>query len=143
MSFMGLSVKQNKFIESYLVTNNAKQSALNAGYPEKYSASIGWQLLKNPKILAELDSQRTKLRSTITKESYIDRALSIHDSLDKTEANAPRYYDIAGKALGYIGANQDSRPNQTLIINATLTGKESPQELLANVRRLLQDNSGS
>ena len=131
---LALSEKQRKFVESYLVTNNAKQSALNAGYPDnKNTSSLAWQLLKSPKILAELDSCRTKLRGTITKDAYIDRAMKSFESLDITEPNAPRFYDIAGKALGYIGASgQPQITNQTLnITNINHDASQADQWALA------------
>jgi len=134
---MALTEKQRKFVESYLVTNNAKQSAINAGYPEKTSAAVGWQLLKNHKILAEIDSCRTKLRSKITKESYIDKALETFEKLDITEPNAPRFYDIAGKALGYLG-NNEQKTSQTLnITQINVSGNETQTELWELTRKLL------
>lgn len=136
-----INEREALFIAYYQTSHNATESAVKAGYSPKSAKSIGCQLLKKPKISLAIKDQTAKQLAEISKESFINRALSIHDELDKTEPNAPRYYDIAGKALGYIGVNQDSRPNQTLIINATLTGKESPQELLANVRRLIQQDA--
>ena len=65
-----------------------------------------------------------------------------YKSLEKTEPNAPRFMDIAGKALGYIGVNQDSRPHQTLNVLQIMTGKETRDELLARVRKRLTDDSG-
>ena len=120
-NFTNLTAKQNRFVQSYLVNNDASLSAKNAGYPAKTSASMGWQLLKNPKILNALDSCRTKIRSSITKETFIDKALEKFETLADTEPNSPRFLDIAGKALGYIGNNYDSRPNQTLNITLNKT----------------------
>lgn len=131
-----LSDKQLKFVESYLVTNNAKESAIIAGYPEKNAASMGWQLLKSPKVLTELNAMRTQLRSKMTKENYIDKALDSFEKLDITEPNAPRFYDIAGKALGYIGANNApvSVTNNTQI---NISGTESGAQLWEMTRKLL------
>lgn len=63
-------------------------------------------------------------------------AVNDYKALELTEANKPRFLDIAGKALGYIGSNQDSKvTNQTLNINL-LPGQDR-DTLLSNVRRLL------
>ncbi len=135
---MALSIKQTKFVECYLASNNARQSAINAGYPEKNSASMGWQLLKSPKILEKLNQSRTQIRSSITKESYIDKALETFEKLDITEPNSPRFYDLAGKALGYINNNQDQRPNQSLTINVSSDQLSSGQSnVWENTRKLL------
>ena len=114
-NFTNLTAKQNRFVQSYLVNNDASLSAKNAGYPAKTSASMGWQLLKNPKILNALDSCRTKIRSSITKESFIDKALEKFERLPDTEPNSPRFLDIAGKALGYTSNNTSSITNNTQI----------------------------
>jgi hypothetical protein len=125
--------------ETYL---NATQSALKAGYSPKSSAKIGSQLMHKPKIKTAIELQLSKKREDISKESFIDMAVSDYRKLEVTEANKPRFLDIAGKALGYIGAGQqDNRPNQTL--NITLLPGQDKDTLLANVRRLLshQDNA--
>lgn len=131
-------MKQTKFVEGYLVSNNAKQSAINAGYPEKTAASVGWQLLKNPRILEHLDSLRTKLSSKLSKDAYIDKALQSFERLEITEPNAPRFYEIAGKSLGYIGNNNDSKPNQTLnLTQINISGNETQAQLWELARKML------
>lgn len=127
-----LTSKQTKFIESYLANGSAKESAINAGYPEKSAACIGWQLLKNQKVLADLDSKRTQLRLKVTKESYVDKALETFEKLDIREPNSPRFYEIAGKSLGYIGntqpigASNDNRQVNITMLNLSDEQKKAP-----------------
>lgn len=45
-----LTAKQIKFCESYILTRDAKQSSLNAGYSESYSKSKAYELLQDEKI---------------------------------------------------------------------------------------------
>ena len=136
---MALTSKQAKFVASYQINPNATQSAINAGYPEKTASSMGWQLLKNPKIQLELTNWKSKKAKEFTKEDYIDTALNDYRSLELAEPNKPRFLDIAGKALGYIGANgSDNRPNQSLTININnveINGK--PQAELWDLTRKL------
>ena len=141
--FTNLTAKQIKFVESYIVNGQGKLSAVNAGYPESQAASIGWQLLKNPKILTAIDSCRTKLRANFTKENYIDKALDTFEKLDITEPNSPRFYDIAGKALGYIGNGTDNKSitNNTQINIAIDTANLSTPDLINNIRRMLSKNT--
>jgi len=135
-----INEREALFIAHYLVSHNATESALKAGYSPKSSAKIGSQLMHKPKIINAIQCHEAKRIDAISKESFIDMAVSDYKKLELTEANKPRFLDIAGKALGYIGAGND-RPNQTLnVLNVQLTGKESRDELLANVRRLLMDN---
>ena len=49
-----------KFCQSYLISKNATQSAISAGYSERSAHNQGWRLLKEPQIierLAELEGE--------------------------------------------------------------------------------------
>jgi hypothetical protein len=139
---MGLSSKQQKFIASYQLTLDPKQSALNAGYSANSAHVEGCRLLKNPKIIAELNQWKAKNQLKLDKDSFIDKAMNCFESLELTEANKPRFLELAGKASAILGSDKDSRPNQTLILNVDTKGM-SRDDLLSNVRRLLADNSGN
>lgn len=107
-----LNSRQSKFLASYQLTGNATESAINAGYPATSARVEGYRLLRNPKIVAELSTWKdNKLKTQLSKEDYIDKAMQTFEKLDITEPNSPRFYDIAGKALGYIGNN--STPSVT------------------------------
>jgi len=136
-----ITAKQQKFIDRYKETNNGIESAISAGYSAKHAAIEANRLLKHPLILLELDKWRKEKKSQISKDDFVDMAIGDYKQLELTEANRPRFLDLAGKALGYIGANQDSRPNQTFNILNVDTSSMKRDDLLANVRRLLQDNS--
>ena len=126
-----LNSKQSKFVASYQLTGNATEAAINAGYSAKSAHIEGHRLLKHPKILAELRQWKAKKATMLSKDSFIDKAMERFERLDDTEPNSPRFLDIAGKALGYIGNNSDSRPNITnniqlnkIEVNALPTGKK-------------------
>ena len=137
---MGLTSKQSKFVASYQINPNATQAAINAGYTEKSASAIGWQLLRKPKIQSELDAWKQKKAKEFTKDDYIDTALNDYRQLDLKEPNKPRFLDIAGKALGYIGSPNDQKPNQSLtIVNINTDGK--PQGELWEMARKLLDAS--
>lgn len=57
MSDAKLNIKQKLFVESYLCTFNATQSAIEAGYSKKTAYSIGQRLLKNVEIKSEIDKR--------------------------------------------------------------------------------------
>jgi hypothetical protein len=133
-----LTSRQSKFLASYQLTGNPTESAINAGYSVKCAPQAGSKLMRNPKIIAELDKWKAKKASEITKEDFIDKAMGFCDELETVEPNKPRFMDIAGKALGYIGASE--RANSTtnnVQINIALTGKESQSELWELTRKLL------
>lgn len=141
---MGLTQKQQKFLESYQKSNNPTESAIIAGYSAKSAAVEGNRLLKNDKIQLELANYRlnkakelSKSGHRYSKEDYIDRAVNAFEMLDITEPNAPRFYDIAGKALGYIGNSGDVKANVTNNVQINITGSETPAELWEMTRKLI------
>lgn len=93
---------------------NATKAAIKAGYSEKSASQIAWQLLRKPKIKAEIDAWKAKKREEITKEDYVDLAIKDYRSLDAAEPNKPRFLDLAGKALGYIGVNPGQEKPSTI-----------------------------
>lgn len=63
---MKLTVKQNKFIDEYMIDLNATQAAIRAGYSESTAKEIGYENLTKPHI-AEAIEIRVKERSDKTK----------------------------------------------------------------------------
>ena len=111
-----LNSKQSKFLASYQLTGNATESAINAGYVAKTAHIEGYRLLRNPKIIAELEQWKAKkLQTQLSKTDFVDIAMESFRKVEVTEPNSPRFLDIAGKALGHIGANQPSVTNNTQI----------------------------
>lgn len=134
---MPLTTKEAKFIAAYQATGNQVESAKIAGYSPKNLAPQASRLLKNAKVKAEIDKFKAQKREELSKETFVDKAMNCFDELDVQEPNKPRFLDIAGKALGYIGANPDSRPNQSLtIVNINADGK-SQAEIWELTRKLL------
>ena len=54
---MALTNKRRAFIGEYLRTFNATAAAIAAGYSEKTAYSIGWEILRIPEVVAEIDRQ--------------------------------------------------------------------------------------
>lgn len=63
---MGLTDKQQRFVEEYVVDLNATQAAIRAGYSEKTADVIGCENLGKPKI-ARAIQERKQARSERTK----------------------------------------------------------------------------
>lgn len=75
----GLTDKQRRFCEEYLVDLNATQAAIRAGYKEKNAYIIGHENLRKPKIEEYLAKEREELskKTKVTKERIIDELASI------------------------------------------------------------------
>lgn len=64
-----LNLKQQAFVDEYNKTGTAYQSAIRAGYSEKYAKSSSHKLLENVGIKAEIDKRMEKLK----KDSIADQ----------------------------------------------------------------------
>lgn len=59
----GLTLKQQKFADEYIISGNAEQSALKAGYSKSYSRARASDLLANVGIKAYIDERLEALNS--------------------------------------------------------------------------------
>lgn len=134
------------FVNAYLVTQNAAEAARNAGYKSKRPAIVGYRLLKKPVIRdaiqayqkLELEKSQDKLKAhAISKESYIDTAWKEYERVEE-EPTKIRALELAGKALGYIGASSDQNPKtQNIQINMVNINGLSAEQCWEKVRDLL------
>lgn len=99
---MTLTVKQQRFIEDYLIHGNATRAAVNAGYSEKTARIIGFENLTKPNIASEIE-RRLKERS-MGKDEVLDRIADIaradmEEFLDRSVPGFPMFdFDKADKA---------------------------------------------
>lgn len=56
-----LTIKQQRFIDNYIISGNITDAALKAGYAKKSASSSGTELLKLPKIKAAVEEQLKKI----------------------------------------------------------------------------------
>lgn len=70
----GLSAKQQRFCEEYLVDFNSTEAAMRAGYSKKTAYAIGAENLRKPQIQAAIQEQQAKLsdKTGITIEKVIN-----------------------------------------------------------------------
>lgn len=64
-----LSAKQELFVQEYLRSYNATQSAIKAGYSEKTARSQGQRLLTNVDVSKRLEEEMAKLRERMANDS--------------------------------------------------------------------------
>lgn len=56
-----LTVKQQKFADEYIISGNATQAALKAGYSKKTAKQMGAENLSKPYLVSYIDTQLKKL----------------------------------------------------------------------------------
>ena len=104
-----LTVKQQLFVEEYLVDGNATGAARRAGYSEKSAESIGAENTRKPQIAAAIDaaqlarSEKTK----VTQERVIEElaAIAFGDAKDMFDAdgNLLNIHDMSPATRARIG----------------------------------------
>jgi len=75
----GLTGRQVRFVEEYLISLNASDAARKAGYSAKTAASQGADLLKNPKVRAALDKaiERRAIRVGVKADDVLQELLRV------------------------------------------------------------------
>lgn len=62
----GLTQKQRRFIDEYIISGNATQAAIKAGYSKKTAAVTATENLRKPNIKAEIDKRNAEIQSEKT-----------------------------------------------------------------------------
>jgi phage terminase small subunit len=86
----GLTHKQSRFVEEFLIDLNATQAAIRAGYSKKTAQAIGAENLTKPLIQKALADARAKLRAQL----QVEREDLIRELLKMGMSNALDYMRI-------------------------------------------------
>jgi len=70
---MALPIRQQRFVDEYLIDLNATQAAIRAGYSAKTANTIGPRLLVNVRVAAEIERRKAKASTKL--EITRDRVL--------------------------------------------------------------------
>jgi phage terminase small subunit len=104
-----LNLKQQRFIEHYLITGNATQAALDSGYSKHTAAKIGSENLQKPQIKDEIQRRQaeTAKELSVTKESLIQDLIEIKNNTKKTNpSTALKAIEIINRMLGFEAPKQ-------------------------------------
>lgn len=108
----GLTPKQARFVQEYLVDLNATQAAIRAGYSQKTAHVIGQENLKKPIIAAAVEkakqkrAQRTEIdQDWVLKNirTVVERCIAEGEDFDA--AAVLRGSELAGRHLGMFTDN--------------------------------------
>ena len=111
----GLTSKQSRFVTAYIELNDATKACIVAGYSPRSANVEANRMLKRDSVINALKDWRKSKREQLTKNDFVGLAMESFEQLDVTEPNKPRFLDIAGKGLGYLGSTQPSVTNNTQI----------------------------
>lgn len=72
-----LTIKQKKFADEYIISGNAYQSAINAGYSDNYAKARSSQMLENVGIKSYIEERMKELKKeTIAEQNEVLEFLS-------------------------------------------------------------------
>lgn len=74
-----LGARQQRFIDEYLTDLNATRAAMAAGYSKRTAAQAGWEVLRNPKVAAEIARRQQLLsqRLEVTAENVLSELAKV------------------------------------------------------------------
>lgn len=121
---MGISAKQQRFVEEYCVDLNASQAALRAGYSSKTSASQGGRLLQNVEIkraIMDRNERRSAdvnvtadwvLHKLIENAEKAAQAIPVLDKKGEPTGEYTYYPNAVNRALELIGKHMGMFPDK-------------------------------
>lgn len=75
--YLKLTLKQQKFADEFLISGNATDAAVKAGYSKKTAGSMGAENLKKPEIISYIEKRKKEIESKkIAKQKEIFEYLS-------------------------------------------------------------------
>lgn len=89
----GLTPKQERFVQEYMIDLNATQAAIRAGYSEDTAGQIGFEILKKPEVSASL---QTRLAER-AKSANIDAQWVLDRLAEEARADVADLYDDDGR----------------------------------------------
>lgn len=125
-----LNIRQKKFAEYYVESGNVSQSAVKAGYSEKFAKSKSYLLLDNPLVVGYIQELNEELQDERIMNAK-ERQVVLSDIAQDKEADAIsriRAIDTLNKMTGEYTVKVDANVQQS--------------EKLADVFAQISDNKG-
>ncbi len=83
----GMTIKQKKFCDEYIITGNATQAAITAGYSKNTAYAMGAENLKKPQLAAYIDERLQQLddEKTADAKEVLEYLTSIMRGVEKEQ----------------------------------------------------------
>lgn len=96
-----LTQKQRRFVDEYIISGNATQAAIKAGYSKRSAQQTGAENLLKPVIKAELDKRNAEIQSkkTMDMREVMERlaAMARGETTEETVTNKGEVFETATK----------------------------------------------
>ena len=122
MIYIGLTAKQARFVDEYLIDLNATAAARRAGYATKNADRIGPELLGKTCVQQAIQKrmQERSQRTQITQDEILRDLVSIKDHCMDEEfydaKNAIKALELCGKHLGMFTDKLKTDTTETITI---------------------------
>lgn len=126
----GLTDKQKRFCDEYLIDLNATQAAIRAGYSKKTAKVIATENLTKPYIKQYIASKQAEIqgKTEVTQEYVVNGLKKVAKRCTQEEtfdpAGANRAFELLGRTLGIfvdkLNVNQDIEIKVTSFSQKTL-----------------------
>ena len=128
-----LNKRMEKFCQSYLISKNATQSAISAGYSERSAHNQGWRLLKEPQIIERLDELEGEYNTDVDVVTELEKQYEAAKA-NGNGATALKALEILSRIRGN-SADDDAPQNiegleGRICASMQIIGKEKMYELL-------------
>lgn len=142
---MNLTLKQERFIQEYLIDLNATQAAIRAGYSKKTASAIGLENLRKPRIkqaidekLKQIDDEKTadakEIREFWTRVMrgeekdtvlrYDNEGHQVETEIDVSMKDRIRASELMGKSYAMFTDKVDSNIDMDLHIEVDYEDKD-------------------
>ena len=123
-----LTLKQQKFADEYIISGNATQAAIEAGYSKKTAYQTGAENLRKPQIKSYIDERMKEIESkkSATQQEVIEYLTSVMRGEHKEEI-------LIGQGQGfqeitYIDVSAKDRLKAANLLNKIHQARESKQD---------------
>ena len=123
-----LSLKQKRFADEYIISGNAEEAAIKAGYSEKYARGNAYKLVAFSGIKSYIDKRLKEIESkkTATQQEVLEYLTSVMRGEHKEEI-------LIGQGQGfqeitYIDVSAKDRLKAANLLNKIHQARESKQD---------------
>lgn len=103
-----LTQKQQRFVDEYIISGNATQAAIKAGYSRKYANTNVTKLLQNTTIKIELEKRNAEIKSqkTMDMQEVMERlaAIARGETVEQQVTNKGTVVEVEPKTSDQIRA---------------------------------------
>lgn len=137
-----LSPKQEAFVKEYLISLNASDAVLKAGYTTRNKNRMGAELLRHPLIRKhiEIEMNKRRERMELTADYVLTKLISIVESTESGNPQAAlRGLELLGKHLGMYKERQEISGPDGEAIKMEQKVREDVADFTNKLTRLVAD----